>query len=130
MFDNENSDTIVTDTNILRAAVAAVLLVAPMFFSEFDSKFFINTIMKDINIVFSTQLLNINLGVEGLKLESLAELLFVLASADRLQVLSCLREEKRYRLSDIAQRLNSSNARGLKTCGQAKRSKLCREKSI
>ena len=60
------------------------------------------------NIVFSTQLLNINLGVEGLKLESLAELLFVLASADRLQVLSCLREEKGYRLSDIAQRLNSS----------------------
>jgi preprotein translocase subunit Sec61beta len=51
MFDNENSDTIATDTNILRAAVAAVaavLLVAPMFFSEFDSKFFINTIMKDI----------------------------------------------------------------------------------
>jgi predicted transcriptional regulator len=53
-------------------------------------------------------LLNINLGVEGLKLESLAELLFVLASTDRLQVLSCLREEKEYRLSDIAQRLDSS----------------------
>ena len=33
MFDNENSDTIVTDTNSIRAAVAAVLLVAPMFFS-------------------------------------------------------------------------------------------------
>jgi len=41
-------------------------------------------------------------------LESLAELLFVLASTDRLQVLSCLREEKEYRLSDIAQRLDSS----------------------
>jgi predicted transcriptional regulator len=41
-------------------------------------------------------------------LESLAELLFVLASIDRLQVLSFLREEKGYRLSDIAQRLNSS----------------------
>jgi predicted transcriptional regulator len=41
-------------------------------------------------------------------LESLAELLFVLASTDRLQVLSCLREDKEYRLSDIAQRLNSS----------------------
>lgn len=53
-------------------------------------------------------MLNINLGVEGIKLESLAELLFVLASADRLQVLSCLREEKEYRLSDIAQRLDSS----------------------
>ena len=53
-------------------------------------------------------MLNINLGVEGLKLESLAELLFVLASTDRLQVLSCLREEKEYRLSDIAQRLDSS----------------------
>jgi DNA-binding MarR family transcriptional regulator len=53
-------------------------------------------------------LLNINLGVEGLKLGSLAELLFVLASTDRLQVLSFLREEKRYRLSDIAQRLDSS----------------------
>ena len=53
-------------------------------------------------------MLNINLGVEGLKLESLAELLFVLASADRLQVLSCLREEKGYRLSDIAKSLDSS----------------------
>jgi predicted transcriptional regulator len=53
-------------------------------------------------------LLNINLGVEGLKLDSLAELLFVLASTDRLEVLSCLREEKEYRLSDIAQRLDSS----------------------
>ena len=41
-------------------------------------------------------------------MESLAELLFVLASTDRLQVLSYLREEKGYRLSDIAQRLNSS----------------------
>jgi Mn-dependent DtxR family transcriptional regulator len=41
-------------------------------------------------------------------LESLAELLFVLASTDRLQVLSYLREEKEYRLSDIAQRLDSS----------------------
>jgi len=41
-------------------------------------------------------------------LESLAELLFVLASADRLQVLSCLREEKEYRLTDIAQKLDSS----------------------
>jgi predicted transcriptional regulator len=41
-------------------------------------------------------------------LESLAELLFVLSSTDRLQVLSYLREEKGYRLSDIAQRLNSS----------------------
>lgn len=41
-------------------------------------------------------------------MESLAELLFVLASADRLKVLSCLREEKEYRLSDIAQRLDSS----------------------
>jgi predicted transcriptional regulator len=41
-------------------------------------------------------------------LESLAELLFVLASIDRLQVLSFLREEKGYRLSNIAQRLNSS----------------------
>jgi predicted transcriptional regulator len=41
-------------------------------------------------------------------LESLAELLFVLASTDRLQVLSYLREEKGYRLSDIARRLNSS----------------------
>ena len=53
-------------------------------------------------------MLNINLGVEGLKLESLAELLFVLASTDRLQVLSFLREEKGYRLSDIAKRLDSS----------------------
>jgi predicted transcriptional regulator len=53
-------------------------------------------------------LLNINLDVEGLKLESLAELLFVLASTDRLQVLSYLRGEKGYRLSDIAQRLDSS----------------------
>ena len=53
-------------------------------------------------------MLNINLGVEGLKLDSLAELLFVLASTDRLEVLSCLREEKEYRLSDIAQRLDSS----------------------
>jgi predicted transcriptional regulator len=41
-------------------------------------------------------------------LESLSELLFVLASTDRLQVLSCLKEEKEYRLGDIAQRLNSS----------------------
>lgn len=41
-------------------------------------------------------------------MESLAELLFVLASADRLQVLSCLREEKEYRLTDIAQKLDSS----------------------
>jgi predicted transcriptional regulator len=41
-------------------------------------------------------------------LESLAELLFVLANTDRLQVLSYLREEKKYRLSDIAQRLDSS----------------------
>jgi DNA-binding MarR family transcriptional regulator len=53
-------------------------------------------------------LLNINLDVEGLKLESLTELLFVLASTERLQVLSYLREEKGYRLSDIAQRLDSS----------------------
>jgi DNA-binding MarR family transcriptional regulator len=60
------------------------------------------------NIAFSTQPLNINVGVEGLKLESLAELLFVLASTDRLQVLSCLREEKWYRLTDIAQKLDSS----------------------
>jgi predicted transcriptional regulator len=60
------------------------------------------------NITFSTQPLNINVGVEGLKLESLAELLFVLASTDRLQVLSCLREEKWYRLTDIAQKLDSS----------------------
>jgi predicted transcriptional regulator len=35
-------------------------------------------------------------------------LLFVLASTDRLQVLSYLREEKGYRLSDIAQRLNAT----------------------
>jgi predicted transcriptional regulator len=41
-------------------------------------------------------------------LESLSELLFVLASTDRLQVLSCLKEEKEYRLGDIAQRLDSS----------------------
>jgi predicted transcriptional regulator len=41
-------------------------------------------------------------------LESLAELLFTLANTDRLQVLSYLREEKKYRLSDIAQRLDSS----------------------
>ncbi|HEY7695960.1 MAG TPA: hypothetical protein VH797_07670 [Nitrososphaeraceae archaeon] len=41
-------------------------------------------------------------------MESLSELLFVLASTDRLQVLSCLKEEKEYRLGDIAQRLNSS----------------------
>jgi predicted transcriptional regulator len=41
-------------------------------------------------------------------LETLTELLFVLASTDRLQVLSFLSEEKEYRLSDIAQRLNSS----------------------
>ena len=41
-------------------------------------------------------------------MESLAELLFVLASTDRLQVLSYLREKKEYRLSDIAQRLDSS----------------------
>jgi len=41
-------------------------------------------------------------------LESLAKLLFVLASTDRLQVLSCLRKEKEYRLSDIALRLDSS----------------------
>ncbi|HEX6378655.1 MAG TPA: helix-turn-helix domain-containing protein [Nitrososphaeraceae archaeon] len=41
-------------------------------------------------------------------MESLAELLFVLASIDRLKVLSCLKEEKEYRLSDIAQRLDSS----------------------
>lgn len=41
-------------------------------------------------------------------MESLAELLFVLASTDRLQVLSCLKEEKEYRLGDIAQRLDSS----------------------
>jgi predicted transcriptional regulator len=41
-------------------------------------------------------------------LESLAELLFTLANTDRLQVLSYLREEKEYRLSDIAQRLDSS----------------------
>src|ERR671919_29267 len=60
------------------------------------------------NIASSTQPLNINVGVEGLKLESLAELLFVLASTDRLQVLSCLREEKWYRLTDIAQKLDSS----------------------
>ena len=41
-------------------------------------------------------------------MESLSELLFVLASIDRLQVLSCLKEEKEYRLGDIAQRLDSS----------------------
>jgi predicted transcriptional regulator len=41
-------------------------------------------------------------------LEALAELLFVLASTDRLQILSFMSEEKEYRLSDIAQRLNSS----------------------
>ena len=41
-------------------------------------------------------------------MESLAELLFALANTDRLQVLSYLREEKEYRLSDIAQRLDSS----------------------
>jgi predicted transcriptional regulator len=41
-------------------------------------------------------------------LEALTELLFVLASTDRLQVLSFLSEEKEYRLSDIAQRSNSS----------------------
>jgi predicted transcriptional regulator len=41
-------------------------------------------------------------------LESLSELLFVLASTDRLQVLSCLKEEKEYRLGDIAQKLDSS----------------------
>jgi predicted transcriptional regulator len=41
-------------------------------------------------------------------LESLSELLFVLASTDRLQVLFCLKEEKEYRLGDIAQRLDSS----------------------
>lgn len=40
-------------------------------------------------------------------MEALTELLFVLASTDRLQVLSFLSEEKEYRLSDIAQRLNS-----------------------
>jgi hypothetical protein len=67
------------------------------------------------NIIFSTQSLNINLGVEGLKLEAITELLFVLASTDRLQVLSFLSEEKEYRLSDITQRLNSS-MRSLKTC--------------
>jgi Mn-dependent DtxR family transcriptional regulator len=41
-------------------------------------------------------------------LEALAELLFILASTDRLQILSFLSEEKEYRLSNIAQRLNSS----------------------
>ena len=46
--------------------------------------------------------------MKRLKLESLAELLFVLASTDRLQVLSYLREEKEHRLTDIAQKLDSS----------------------
>jgi predicted transcriptional regulator len=41
-------------------------------------------------------------------LESLSELLFVLASTDRLQVLTCLKEKKEYRLGDIAQTLDSS----------------------
>jgi hypothetical protein len=53
MFDNEGSDSIVTDTNTIRAAVAVVLLVAPMFFSEFDSNFFINTHMKRYLILSS-----------------------------------------------------------------------------
>ena len=41
-------------------------------------------------------------------MESLSELLFVLASTDRLQVLTCLKEKKEYRLGDIAQTLDSS----------------------
>jgi hypothetical protein len=49
-------------------------------------------------------------------LEALPELLFVLASTDRLQVLSFLSEEKEYRLSDIAQRLNSSMQEASKHC--------------
>ena len=51
-------------------------------------------------------------------METLAELLFVLASTDRLQVLSCLKEEKKYRLTDLAQKLNSSIQEASKHVGR------------
>lgn len=70
------------------------------------------------NIAISTQSLNINAGVEGLKLETLAELLFVLASTDRLQVLSSLKDGKKYRLTDLAQKLSSSMQEASKHVGR------------
>jgi predicted transcriptional regulator len=62
-------------------------------------------------------------------LETLTELLFVLASTDRLQVLSFLSEEKEYRLSDIAQRLNSSMQEASKHVSRLKDQNLVEKNS-
>jgi predicted transcriptional regulator len=62
-------------------------------------------------------------------LEALAELLFVLASTDRLQILSFLSEEKEYRLSDIAQRLNSSMQEASKHVSRLKDQNLVEKNS-